>query len=431
MIGAAGEDAVSRPANHRAIDRVPVIFFEPESSGHRWEHVRHLLTALATTEFGLDVTFLVHPDIARRADAHIVRHQLVAPAGFQSLSPRDQRASVCKPLWLRALRRWQIMNHHLTLRGARHWHFMYLDHIQLPLALMLPIAQRATVSGVLFQPSVHYRAMGSEPLGFGERSREWRKGVMSRRMLRHPGLVAAFSLDPFFPAYAARHYECGQKVREVPDPLPVDATQLLSIARQCLEGRSSLNRIYFLLFGALTERKGIFAVLDALETLDATTASRIAIVFAGELDRAVRSQFMRRVRELLHRRPNIIVQMVDRFVEEVELTELVSACDWILLPYQRFVGSSGVLMWAAAAQKPVVSQDYGLVGALVRRYRLGIVADTTNPDALAVALRQAVTAPFSTQRNRPSNNEFLRNRTPQGFASAILRGISDCVLTRK
>jgi glycosyltransferase involved in cell wall biosynthesis len=40
---------------------------------------------------------------------------------------------------------------------------------------------------------------------------------------------------------------------------------------------------------------------------------------------------------------------------------------------------SGILLQAAAAQKPVLSSDYGLMGELVKRYRLGIVVDSTNP----------------------------------------------------
>jgi hypothetical protein len=42
-----------------------------------------------------------------------------------------------------------------------------------------------------------------------------------------------------------------------------------------------------------------------------------------------------------------------------------------MVPYQRHVGSSGVLIRAAQAGRPVIASDYGLVGAWTRKNQLG------------------------------------------------------------
>ncbi len=57
---------------------------------------------------------------------------------------------------------------------------------------------------------------------------------------------------------------------------------------------------------------------------------------------------------------------------------LLKRCDVVLIPYQRHVGSSGLLIWAASAGKPVITQDFGLIGALTRAYKLGQTVDTKN-----------------------------------------------------
>ena len=64
--------------------------------------------------------------------------------------------------------------------------------------------------------------------------------------------------------------------------------------------------------------------------------------------------------------------------------------DVVLAPYQRFVGSSGVLMWAARAGRPVLAQEFGLVGRLTRDHRLGAVADSSDPAHLAREIERMI-----------------------------------------
>jgi hypothetical protein len=91
-----------------------------------------------------------------------------------------------------------------------------------------------------------------------------------------------------------------------------------------------------------------------------------------------------------------------------------------MAPYQRFVGSSGVMLWAAAAQKPLVTQDFGLLGRLVADHGLGLPVDCTEPRQLALAIESMVehgTAEFFDPRRAAA---FAAERTPRRFAALIL-----------
>jgi hypothetical protein len=64
---------------------------------------------------------------------------------------------------------------------------------------------------------------------------------------------------------------------------------------------------------------------------------------------------------------------VNRYVSTEEELSVFAACDRVLLPYRGHYGSSGILPRAAAAGKPVLASDEGLVGWRVKKYGLGEV----------------------------------------------------------
>jgi glycosyltransferase involved in cell wall biosynthesis len=82
-------------------------------------------------------------------------------------------------------------------------------------------------------------------------------------------------------------------------------------------------------------------------------------------------------------RPELWLRVYDRRLDDTELAGLVRRSDVVLAPYQRFVGSSGVLLWAARAGRPVLAQDFGLVGRLTRDHGLGVAVDSSDPAQLA------------------------------------------------
>jgi|HubBroStandDraft_3_1064219.scaffolds.fasta_scaffold00643_5 glycosyltransferase involved in cell wall biosynthesis len=397
-----------------------VLILEPDAEGHAQEWLQHLVEFVAADATAAAISVLAPPALC----AALSRSMPVVADGrirFIALKPRELRLCTHRSLSIAAFARWWTMRRYLARTGADSGFFLSLDLLCLPLALGL----RATgkpIAGVLFRPSVHYRTLGKYQPSSAERMRDLRKDLLYRLTLRNPCVRAVLSLDPFFPAHAESHYNHGLKVRALPEP-PImvqsdgDAAPAIDFAPP--------GRVGLLLFGYLTERKGPLEVLDALRLLPTHISKRTALLLAGRIDPAIQSAIKERCAALARERPELWVGIEDRWLSRAELEVLVARSDVVLAPYQRFVGSSGVLLWAARAGRPVLAQEFGLVGRLTRDHRLGAVADSSDPARLAHEIERMIVHGPQNFIDVSSAKTFALSCTPYRFASTLLSSLSE------
>lgn len=394
-----------------------ILVLEPDSEGHPREWLEHLVAFAAAPQRQVTVSFVVAAEMVGHLAARV-------PPGADgkirivALRPYERWLCTRRFLTLAAFARWWVMRRYLRRTGAQAGHFLSFDHMCLPLALGLGMGGRP-VSGILFRPSVHYADGEAYRPGAAERVRDLRKSILYRLTLLNRSVRTVLSLDPYFPDHARRHYRNGNKVVAIPDPAYPQAGG----ARAAAIGTRPTNHIGFVLFGYLTERKGLLVLLDALSLVDPAVASRIAVTIAGRVEPALRAQVDERVRRVRAQRPDLRLHLDDRWLPADELDALVTASHVVLAPYQRFVGSSGVLLWAAQAGLPVLTQDFGLLGRLVRDHKLGLTADTTDPARLAAGIEQMVTAGPHAFVDPEEARSFVQERTPDNFAAVVMRSL--------
>lgn len=393
-----------------------LLIFEPDPRGHTLEWVEHLARFAAEERRATPVTFAVAPKLADGLAATLSgdTHPHIR---IERLSARDCALCLSRHFIVSAFARWWLMHRHLKRTGASHGLFLCLDHLSLPLALGLRSAGR-DVSGILFRPSIHYSAFGEDAPKPRERIRDLRKRFLYALMLRNPALARVFSLDPYFDGHAGRGRARSRKVERLADPaFPLPAAT--GDVRSAPSGRT-----LFLLFGSLTERKGVLILLDALRLMHPLAADRCAVLIAGNLDPTLRSAVNERLAALARCQPSLWIELHDRYVPANELATLVHASDVVLAPYQRFVGSSGVMIWAANAGKPIVTQDYGLLGKLARDYALGHAVDTTDARTLGAVIASIAHDGAGKFFDPDRAGEFLIDRSPRNFASALFDGMT-------
>lgn len=395
-----------------------ILVFEPDAEGHSQEWLQHLMEFTAADKR--------RPALCLAAPAALCQalaQSRPANAGdrihLTPLTPLELRLCTNRHLSVAAFARWWAMCRHLRRSGASSGFFLSLDLLSLPLALGLGAGGRP-LSGILFRPSVHYRSFGVQGTSRREWLRDLRKDFLYRLMLHNPALRRVLSLDPFFPAHAARRYAGGEKVQALPDPAEPFAEA--AIPSGDAADRLPTERICFLLFGYLTERKGPLVLLEALERLTPPVAARISILLAGRVDPTIRNRIDASRHRLSACQPELRLDVDDRRLGRAELESLVARSDVVLAPYQRFVGSSGVLLWAANAGRPVLAQEYGLVGRLTRDHGLGLAADSSDPACLAAAITQMVERGPQSFIDQAAAKAFVRSQTPSRFAELVLTG---------
>jgi len=400
-----------------------VLVFEPEHGGHQPAYVRLLAEWVSVQRASCRVVFAVPGRLLerlQREDAFDLRQQ--AGCEFIEIAPAAADACCQGPLYRRSFARLRLMAELVPRASARHVICLFLDPLQLALALQRRLPRDVTLSGILFRPSVHEIYAATAGSSVAERLRDYRKRLLYRLMLRNPILTDVLSLDPYFPSFAQAEFGAGNKVRALPDPVVTmpAATGQPHVGADLLESVRG-REVIFTLFGALAARKGVLQLLDALSLLSAPSRATARVVLAGNVEPDIAEEFATRIQRLhAAQGADDCLRVVDRFLTTPELAWLVRQSTVILAPYQRFVGSSGVLGWAAEARKPVIAQDYGLVGALVRNYRLGLAVDASDPVRIAEAMSQLVQpGQLEVAAAAARWDAFLVDRRPEAFAAAV------------
>ncbi|MFN6122172.1 MAG: glycosyltransferase family 4 protein [Actinomycetes bacterium] len=165
----------------------------------------------------------------------------------------------------------------------------------------------------------------------------------------------------------------GSRVSTLPIPMP---SPILS---------PKINRhgpVRVLFLGSFRRNKGIGLLLESIRSIGNDPSIEFVIAGAGEpeLERLVYQA------SLLH--GNITAEI--GWYSESRKLELLSSCDWLVLPYSDFNSQSGVLRDAYAAQRPSVACDVGALGPTIREEGTGILVPPNSSSALAEVLASLV-----------------------------------------
>ena len=144
------------------------------------------------------------------------------------------------------------------------------------------------------------------------------------------------------------------------------------------------DKVVYAHIGALSINKSTIEILTSLKYLDEQEKQHYVFVFAGSVHDEIRGQFYHLL-EVLKSEIRIIVE--DRFCSYEELASFCRNSDALLIPYKRTSQSSGIIGYASQFGCPVIAPSKGLLGNLVKQYKLGILIDDISPECLVNAYR--------------------------------------------
>lgn len=390
-----------------------VVMFDTDFGGHIPLHAREFARAALADDFGFDVLLCLPPAILQRLPTELT--QQFSASGrlrFHSLSDADVKACNSPNSIIRGIRKWKLGQSLAHKFGAHHVFYFVLDII-LAGSIVQTLSLKSSVpySGILFRPRLHLPSRSGKSIDRLKTMRQYPYYAIALSLTR---LSNIWTLDPFFAEYGQKYLPRGSAIKFIGEAkiLPdISATPM-----------NYGPKTRFLTFGLLKERKGTLVLLKALTALSDDDWAKIEIVMLGEFEPSIKSEALKMLQELeKNRNANIFVE--SRYVSDEEIAEALYSADVILANYLGHVGSSGVVFAAALANRPVITQDDGLLGQLARTFGLGITVNTSEPEELADALKlMSDPKQRSMAFDADRASEYIAINK-QGFAAQILSEI--------
>ena len=277
---------------------------------------------------------------------------------------------------------WGLINRYARQLNADRCLIMYFDHLQLP--FILGRKPPCPVSGIYFRPSFHYNSFPGYATTYASKLRQLIYWHMLVRVLTRPYLKNLFCLDPFGTRYIKKLIP-EAKILPLPDPVQIYDSEHSSKERLKASLGVARTRRIFLLFGAITRRKGVYQVLKSLALLPRSVGERLCLMIVGPVKPAETARLLSQI-DQLRKTSTVEIILQNGFVSDRCAEPYFQISDVVIALYQNHVGSSNVLLRAAATGRPVLASHFGLIGEMVRTYNLGITVDASAPPEIAKAV---------------------------------------------
>lgn len=245
---------------------------------------------------------------------------------------------------------------------------------------------------------------------FSIRVHRWRRQVATRWWGKQAQAERVFLLNDAEGAARLNQQWRTNVFHALPDPLPTRPSEKA--------GATKKPGVYrFLLPGGYARRKGGEAVLAALALLTDAERAQIEVCFLGKPTVPADARCLQRLeQQWAARGMNLPVTYAWDDVDDAAWMAAFDTCDAVLLPYVDFHGSSGVMVEAAAAGKPILSTGENLLGRLVEAHGLGRTVNPHDALAFAQAIRQmlagdhrVVPAQRTLWLERSQGQDFMRH----------------------
>lgn len=396
-----------------------LMLFSPWCYGHYPSYLRYLIECQKSSveQSSSSTIILVSPEFFQvHRDIVAIAEEDCPNLCFLSLTPAEEaKLYAAKSGWKLAFIQYELVAKYAKQLNPTHVLMMYFDSCQLPFVFGRNLP--CSFSGIYFRPTLHYPKITRYAFSFKEQLQAIREQLFLFRLLRHPQLKTLFCLDPF--AVEAMNQRQHNQFVYLPDPVETSCALTDSEDWRTRLGIEP-NRQVFLSFGRLgDDRKGVAQLMDAVTLLPPELCQRLCLLFVGESHTDSIQRLEERFTQVQRSHPVQIVRQYGH-VPDSDVNAYFQISDAVLAPYQKHVGMSGILLQAAAAQKPVLSSDYGLMGAMVNRYRLGLAVDTTNAQAIAAGLVQLLQSSANVG-DRQRMKAFAEENSAEQFASVIFQ----------
>lgn len=364
-----------------------VLFYEPTHTGHHLPYLARMLPGFL--RLPLKAVLATTPEAVSSEEYRL------------SLAPFGDRLELCEECVPRG------RSSDLAYAWRRFWEARRLAHKLQPEHLCVmyghgiwQIWAMLRLLGVRLAPSQtvvelwEYRGGFSYPdaNGLGDRVKRW----LLRSLLRSGQLQVLQCDDEYLYEYAGCVAGGATEVKLTPNPIkfrdPVEKDE----ARRTL-GIDHAGR-YLGCAGMVTRTKGCDLAVRAFAQMAEDVGQASAdcrLLLAGPHSDEIKSLLEEAPYRGMVEQGRIV--SLDRFLNEDEMFLAAASSDIVLAPYPNHSGRSSIILWAAAAGRPVLAVNRGCIQRVVEQERLGETTVVRDTQAFSQAMRRSLAAPWSAE----------------------------------
>lgn len=400
-----------------------LMLFDLATGGHHPCYIQHLLEYWYKESMPGKLFIVVSPEfLIKHADLTQLTSSSVE---FVEISEEEtDKLLQEKKVIHRFFFEWKLYCKYASILQVNYSLLMYFDHLQLP--IVFGERSPCPFAGIYFRPSFHYKHFENYVPRLKDTWRGWRQKILLFLTLKNHQMDGLLTLDHYSVPYIKALSPKSKTIKHLPDPVatvPVDPQQVQDLKRSL---GIEKGRKIFLLLGRLSERKGVFQVLEAVKLLTQDVAQKCCLLLVGEISENIKIKVLEHISDL-RKESSVQIIIKGEYQTAEAIHFYVSAANVVLAPYQRHIGMSGVLMLSSAYKKPILCSDYGLLGELTRKYQLGISVDTSNSRHLSEGISMFFDNSISQFLKFKESPELFDDHSPQKFSSTIFTLISLCI----
>jgi len=390
--------------------------FEIETGGHHASYIRNFAQQWSENLKPHQIHFVVTPDFFQKHSDVVELIESLQTEAVQihaiTLTENDQLKGGLN----RIFKGWNLFCKYASQLKVDRGLLMYSDHFQIP--MLIGQASPCPVSCIYFRPTFHYGVLENYHPTWKQRLAAWRKKTIVKQLLKLKQMDVLFSLDSLAVDFIKNNFSTTASVRQLPDSF----VRYQTTEEQLAELRSELliesDRKVCMLLGVMDSRKGPIQLLDAAQLLPENLQKKLCLLLVGSLHAEIKDEVVKKVADL-QEKTSIQVVLKDAYVSDTVVQRYYELSDVALTTYQRHMGMSSALIRAALAGVPVLSSDYGLMGELVKREKLGITVDTEAPVSFSDGLAAVISQPREKLFDASRASKFASSHSAAALADSL------------
>ncbi|MEM9109527.1 MAG: glycosyltransferase [Planctomycetota bacterium] len=357
-----------------------LLFYEPDHNGHHFPYLARMLPGFIDPRFELCLATkpsALASDQYERFLKPFEQHLTLYPecAEFKGSSIRT---AAHRAREIRQLQRRHNIQHTFVAYADGVWQILAARAF-LGLAWS---ARRGTLEGILYRGGFTYP--GDE--SFGKRIKRY---LFKRMCIK--GIFDRLLLDDEY-LYDFSH--CFAQRSKTRCELAVNPVELFDISRDAARADLKIEsgRRVISLSGMIDERKGADRLVRAFVEASRGPDNGTVLVLAGPHKPIIRSLLQDpMVRPFVESKR---IYSLDRLLDERDMFRVAAASDLVTAPYPNHSGRSSIVLWAAAAGRPVLGTDRGCIARIIEGERLGWTCNVLDNSEFSHHLVEAIDKPW-------------------------------------